>query len=684
MLKFTRVFRRSYSIVHEGLLTQDVLSKYNLDPKKGFCQFELESKLNEAISSMGWRKPTEVQLNLIPSVLCNHNCIVSAAAGTGKTGAYLIPTIQKLVEAKQTLPELVTEEEISKEKLKIYNPDAILLVPTNDLCKQVHNEFQKLTVGNEWLRSIVLTKDSSMRTDLLNFAKFKDHRVVIGTPVKLYQHFLLTYQIMNSMEASKNIEDEIDIKFDIKRHAVLNSMNLRYFVVDECDRMLNLGFLPLVRNLTSLMNSIGKSKKDYVTVSVSATLVQSVHDFVINLSPSHVLLDLNAKMEIPKNIQQHFFSITEDNKFEALKFLFSLNEEEKFSLKVKNSLFDFENKKVVIFVRSSTKADYLASTLKKMKVKAASHHKNVPLKRRNYLVLIGTDLLSRGVDIPNLTHSVILDPHYLGEEYIHQVGRCGRLGKPGMSITFVNKEPIMEKIGFVKTKLVELRHLKNISDLLNREINLSQLPGFEPKKNELPAHIEQEANKILKLNNDEFKLSDKCQHSSAFLLQVVKKKSEKENKNFIPFDELPFYDEMKIKNNERKLKKKLPQLNLEASKKVILSSQSSLSNINSKITIENNKKVKEKSKENKNKSSPPFKESTVRKLHPSLKNVKTEQKKKYITVDNDYESIKLHQVESQALVWEQQMEQRTMSSKKPGQEYVKKEFEHKRKVIDRK
>lgn len=360
--------------IHKGVELKE--TKY--DASMLFSEFPLEQKLKENIEKLGWEYPTEVQDRSFMPVSELRDVMAIANTGTGKTGSFLIPLINAM---------LLAEEDFS----------ALVMVPTRELALQVESEFRLLTKGMQ-LFAACFIGGQNINKDLRKLQK--PFHFVIGTPGRLV---------------------------DLNRRKALKFEYFSVLILDEFDRMLDMGFSKDVNYITSQME-----ERDQ-TLLFSATLDQSQKEIIGNILKNPVNIQVTDGTSTAEHIDQDVVYANRDNKFDKL---LSMLKEDEFQ-------------KVLIFAETKRRVSGLAKQLKKSKFKVDEIHGDKSQNYRKHAlndfkkgkvkVLVATDVAARGLDISDVTHVINYEVPNDYETYIHRIGRTGRAGKKGKAFTFVNK-----------------------------------------------------------------------------------------------------------------------------------------------------------------------------------------------------------------------------------------------------
>lgn len=345
-------------------------------PKHQFVDFAIEPKLKEAIVSKGYVTPTAIQDQSIPHILSGSDIVGIANTGTGKTGAFLIPLINKMILNKAER--------------------ALVLAPTRELALQIEKEFRGFTTGMQ-LYSISCVGGANIGPQISSL-KHKPS-LVVGTPGRL--------------------------KDLLERKALILS-DFKTVVLDEADRMLDMGFIHDMRTILS------KLAPERQTLFFSATLSPEIEKLIGEFLKNPVRVSVKTQ-ETSLSIEQDIIQISADKtKIDTLRDL----------------LVQPAFHKVLIFGRTKHGVEKLSKTLVGHGFTCESIHGNKTHGRRQKAlelfkqskvqVLCATDVAARGLDIDNVSHVINYDLPTSREDYVHRIGRTGRGGKRGKALTFID------------------------------------------------------------------------------------------------------------------------------------------------------------------------------------------------------------------------------------------------------
>lgn len=345
-------------------------------PTHNFHDFGLNRQTVETLDTLGFTFPSEIQDQSIPQALEGRDVIGLANTGTGKTAAFLLPIIDKLSANRDLISVLI-------------------LAPTRELAQQIDEEFQRFSAGQK-LYSALVVGGANINRQIQQIRR-RPH-VVIGTPGRIK---------------------------DLINRQVLQLSNIHTFVLDEADRMCDMGFERDIRFIEAEM------PKTRQTLCYSATMTAAVksivEEFMVNPTTISVIKNVTNN-----HIEQDAIYVSD--KEQKVKTLLNLLSKQEFE-------------KVIIFGETKYGVQRLADNLIKNSIPAEAIHGNKSQSQRERAlkkfkddtvnVLVATDVAARGLDIPDVTHVINFDPPKAYDDYVHRIGRTGRAGKTGMAITFV-------------------------------------------------------------------------------------------------------------------------------------------------------------------------------------------------------------------------------------------------------
>lgn len=341
-----------------------------------FTSFGLPSFINESLERMGITVPTPIQEKAIPAGLEGHDILGSAQTGTGKTMAYLIPLITNLMKSERST--------------------ALIMAPTRELAAQIQDAAIKLQ--GKKLNVVLLIGGDSMHRQL---SALKRHpRLIVGTPGRINDHLT---------------------------RGTLRLNETRFLVLDETDRMLDMGFSDVLKKIVHHL------PKERQTFMFSATMPPSIKTLSMTYltDPQHIAVGSTTQPTL--KIKQEMLQTLSSDKFPCL--LKELNEREG---------------SVIIFVKTKHGADRLAEKLSRQNHEANAIHGDLKQRKREEVIrdfrnltkriMVATDIAARGLDIPHIKHVINYDLPQCPEDYIHRIGRTGRAGMEGHALSLVSPE----------------------------------------------------------------------------------------------------------------------------------------------------------------------------------------------------------------------------------------------------
>lgn len=370
-----------------------------------FRELGLSESMVEALRQKGFEEPTPIQAKTIPHIIKNQKDLIGKAqTGTGKTAAFGIPLIENIV------PDLGKIQ-------------AIILTPTRELAIQVSEELNSFSAKNK-AKIIAIYGGQSIERQIQRLKRGVD--IVVGTPGRVLDH--------------------IDRK-------TMDISEISYIVLDEADEMLNMGFID---DIETILKMAPKKKR---MILFSATMPSHIQNLAKKYMGEYDLIEVKSDQISKDNIQQIYFEVLEEDKFEALFRIIDIE----------------DNFYGLVFCRTKVDADDIATKLTNRGCRSESLHGDLSQGQREKIlqqfrnkkitVLVATDVAARGIDIDDLTHvinySIPQDP----ESYVHRIGRTGRAGKTGIAITLVTPS--------------EYRKLTTIEKVANMTITKQKIPNVK-------------------------------------------------------------------------------------------------------------------------------------------------------------------------------------------------------------
>jgi len=375
-----------------------------------FDSLGLSAEILRAVSEKGYTTPTPIQRQAIPLILEGRDLMGGAQTGTGKTAGFTLPLLQKLMDT--------AKPHKGRRPLR-----CLILTPTRELAAQVHESVQ--TYGrNLPLKSVVVFGGVSINPQKMKLIKGVD--ILVATPGRLLDHVS-------------------------QRSADLSKVDI--LVLDEADRMLDMGFIHDIKKVLALL------PKEKQTLLFSATFSNDIKKLANNLLNNPALIEVAQINTTAERIKQVVHHVDKGRKRELLSFLIGSN----------------NWKQILVFTRTKHGANRLAEQLGKDGITSAAIHGNksqgartkalADFKSGKVRVLVATDIAARGIDIDQLPHVVNFELPNVAEDYVHRIGRTGRAGNEGEALSLVCVD--------------ELKLLKDIERLTKNEIPKIAIEGFD-------------------------------------------------------------------------------------------------------------------------------------------------------------------------------------------------------------
>lgn len=354
-----------------------------------FEDLGLDELTLKAVEAKGFEVPSPIQVLAIPRLLeGDANLIAKARTGTGKTAAFGLPLVQKIREDKGF-------------------PQALILTPTRELCLQVCKEIQSFSSDN-FPRMASVYGGQSMGEQIRNLKKGVE--IVVGTPGRVKDHI---------------------------ERGTLKLENISYFILDEADEMLDMGFIEDIEEI------FGKANPDSRILLFSATMPPQILKIASQFMGDYEVIEEEKRPEEPLLTEQRYWVVRENEKIEALVRLIDISP-------------DFYG---LVFTQTKVDADSVCKQLDEKGYEVAALHGDIPQAQREKIlyrfrnkktrILVATDVAARGIDIEGLTHVVNYALPFDVPTYVHRIGRTGRAGAKGLAFTFVRPEE-RRKLEFIK------------------------------------------------------------------------------------------------------------------------------------------------------------------------------------------------------------------------------------------
>ncbi|MBU6504699.1 MAG: DEAD/DEAH box helicase [Betaproteobacteria bacterium] len=376
-----------------------------------FDQLGLDARLIAAVTESGYTHPTPVQAQAIPAVLAGTDLLVSSRTGSGKTAAFMLPALHRL----------------ANNQASGRGPRVLVLSPTRELATQITDAARKYSGQLKQVRTVSIL--GGMPYPVQNRMLSKPYEILVATPGRL-------------------IDQMSSGRVDLSRVEML--------VLDEADRMLDMGFIEDVERITAATPA-GRQ-----TLLFSATMDKEIIRLSRDLLRDPTRIEATSQKASHENIDQRLHYV--DNLAHKNRLLAHL-------------LTDIELNQAIVFTATKRDADALASDLTGQGHAAAALHGDMHqgarnrtlegLRRGRFRVLVATDVAARGIDVPGISHVINYDLPKMAEDYVHRIGRTGRAGNKGIAISLASGRDLVQ--------------LQRIERFTGKSITVHTIEGFEPK-----------------------------------------------------------------------------------------------------------------------------------------------------------------------------------------------------------
>ncbi len=381
-----------------------------------FKSLKLNANILKALDKKGYTTPTPIQEKSIPEVINNNDMLGIAQTGTGKTAAFSLPLIHNLMKSNQ--------------RVNSKNVRALILTPTRELASQIEANIKMYSVDSGFKTAVIFGGVGS--TPQINKLK-KGLDILIATPGRLL-----------------DLMGDNHIKYD----------QLECFILDEADRMLDMGF---IHDIKKVIKKLPKKKQ---TLLFSATMPNSITSLANSLLQNPVRVEVTPESSTAEKIDQTINFVEKSNKIDLLVDI------------INNKEID----SALVFSRTKHGADKIVKKLDKFSIKAAAIHGNKSqgareralnsFRKKEIKILIATDIAARGIDVKSVSHVINFDLPNDPENYVHRIGRTARAGREGVAISFCDES--------------EKKYLKSIEKFIKQKVkidNTHALFGVAPKQN---------------------------------------------------------------------------------------------------------------------------------------------------------------------------------------------------------
>jgi len=402
-----------------------------------FASLGLSPEIVSALTAAGYKAPTLVQQRAIPAAIAGRDLMVSSPTGSGKTAAFMLPAIERFAQLQKTQAAQPREprpqgaapaDRRQRRPQPVARPSLLVLTPTRELALQVTTAASTYGQHLRRLRTVSILGGVAYGQQLMLLAK--NPEILVATPGRLLDH----------LERGR-----IDLS------------QLQILVLDEADRMLDMGFIDDIETI------VAATPASRQTMLFSATLDGKIGSLTGRLLKDPERIEITQKLESRTNIAQTVHYVDDrDHKDRLLDHL----------------LRDAGLDQAIVFTATKVDADNLAGRLADAGFETAALHGDLPqgarnrtiraLRERRVRVLIATDVAARGIDIPGITHVFNYDLPKFAEDYVHRIGRTGRAGRSGIAVSLVHH--------------AEQGTLKRIERFVRAPLPVNVVEGFEPRK----------------------------------------------------------------------------------------------------------------------------------------------------------------------------------------------------------
>jgi superfamily II DNA/RNA helicase len=399
-----------------------------------FASLGLSPEIVSALTAAGYAAPTPVQQRAIPAGIAGRDLLVSSPTGSGKTAAFMLPAIERFAQLQKTQaaqprePREAGGDRRQRRGPPVAQPGLLVLTPTRELAMQVTTAASTYGKHLRRLRTVSILGGVAYGQQLMLLAK--NPEILVATPGRLLDH----------LERGR-----IDLS------------QLQMLVLDEADRMLDMGFIDDIETIVAATPATRQ------TMLFSATLDGKIGSLTNRLLKDPERIEIARQIESRSNIAQTVHYVDDrDHKDRLLDHL------------LRDSALD----QAIVFTATKSDADQLAGRLADAGFSSAALHGDLPqgarnrtiraLRERRVRVLVATDVAARGIDIPGITHVFNYDLPKFAEDYVHRIGRTGRAGRSGIAVSLVHH--------------AEQGALKRIERFVRSPLPVNVIEGFEPRK----------------------------------------------------------------------------------------------------------------------------------------------------------------------------------------------------------
>jgi len=375
-----------------------------------FAELGLNEQILAGVEDLGFTTPTPVQAQAIPEVLRGRDIVASAQTGTGKTAAFALPTLQLIAGSE---PETVGKKHVPA-------PHALVVTPTRELAQQIE-KVVSVVCGRTGQHAVIVMGGTKFDRQIKDLQAGCD--LLVATPGRL---------------------------LDLMEHNNVSLARVQIMVLDEADRMLDMGFWPSVRKILAALPERRQ------TLLFSATIPPSIKSTVDAMLHDPAVVEIARIGETAETVEEHLCPVTQGQKTSLLEAL----------------LTSLAPERALVFCRTKRRVDDVCKTLRRANFKVEEMHADRPQKAREKAlerfraakvqVLVATDVMSRGIDVSGIDAVINYDVPMDPEDYVHRIGRTGRAGHDGQAFTFVAPDEIsqLREVEYFTKKLVPVWDLE--------------------------------------------------------------------------------------------------------------------------------------------------------------------------------------------------------------------------------
>ena len=384
-----------------------------------FKSLQLSEKLQESLEALGYSEPTPIQQKSIPLLLEGRDILATSQTGTGKTASFVLPMLENLEENSE-----------SKRGDERYKIDALILAPTRELVLQIHEKIE--LYGEKFShKSVALYGGIKLGSQVKEIRGGAN--IAVSTTARVLEHI---------------------------KNKTINLSEVKIVVLDEADKMLEMGFIDDIRAIIAqIPKKIGDKRRH--SIMFSATFPPKIMKLAKSFMENPITIEIDKENLSTGQVKQLVHYVEEEEKIPLLIELITRN----------------EWKQILLFTNTKLQANILVEKLNEANIKAQAIHGDKTqgqrldalnrFKEKEISVLVATDVAGRGIDIVELPHVINFELPLKNEDYVHRIGRTGRAKQSGQALSLICKK--------------ERKQLKEIEKLINKKLEVISIDGFEAK-----------------------------------------------------------------------------------------------------------------------------------------------------------------------------------------------------------